>query len=243
MRVPLSIPRLATALLLPLLVACARDKEAAEACESLMTVLCAAGDDDTCGLGGPTTDACAAWDAGAELEVPALTAEAAEACVELLRAPECDSLSWEAAVADCAQLPGACVQLPEGGGAGDGGGGGGVGGDGWSDSGDGWSDSGDGWDPGDSGRPSDGLDSCDWTDVGICFEFDGYSGAREWCAEVAASYGLASTYYGGEGCPGGGDGPCVYPAGGDFPVSTEAYYYGVDGPQELCEDAGGVWNG
>ena len=93
MRVPLSIPRLATALMLPLLVACARDKEAAEACESLMTVLCAAGDDDTCGLGGPTADACGAWNLAAELEVPALTAEAAEACVELLEAPECDSLS------------------------------------------------------------------------------------------------------------------------------------------------------
>ena len=204
-------PRPFAALLLPVLGACGGGKDGAEACESLMTALCAAGDDDTCGLGGPTADACGAWKLAAELEVPALTAEAAEACVELLEAPECDSPSWEAAVADCAQLSSACVQLPSA-----------IGGDDWGV-----------------------VDACDWPENGVCVEFEGYSGAEAWCAEQAQSSGWTSTFYGGEGCPEGGDGPCVYPAIGDFPVSVDVYYdfNDVALAAELCTSGGGVWEG
>jgi hypothetical protein len=208
------VPRPSAAMLLPLLVACERDKDAAEACESLMTALCAAGDDDTCGLGEPTAGACPASDEGMLRGTPVLSPKDAEACVALLREPECGSSFWEADVERCVQLPGACVDGEGGGGA-----------------------------PSDPGEQGGQLDSCDWVETGLCFEFDGYSGAEGWCLEVAQGYGQVASYYGGEGCPAGGEGPCVFPAGGDFPVSTDAYNYGVDGPRELCEDAGGVWRG
>jgi hypothetical protein len=210
-------PSPSAALLLPLLSACGDGKDGAEACESLMTALCAAGDANTCGLGEPTAGACSAWGAGAELELPALTAEAAEACVELLEAPECGSALWVEAVAGCAQLPGACVQRRGGGGE----------------------DSGEPWDSGTWYGPS----SCDWIDLGLCFEFDGYSGAEAWCTEAARSYGTPSAFYGREGCASGGEGPCLLPPADDLPVPVQVYYYEVDDPQRLCEGAGGTWLG
>jgi hypothetical protein len=202
-------------LLLPLLATCGGVKDGAEACESLMTALCAAGEDDTCGLGGPTAGACVDWNLAKELELPALTAEAAEACVELLEAPECDSPSWAEDVERCLQLPEACVR--------------GEGSD---------------WVSGeDTGLSWRSIDSCDWLDAGICFEFEGYDGARDWCSEVAQAHQLSSSFYPGVGCPSDGMGPCVYPAGGDFPVSVIAYYFGVGGAQFFCESAGGAWRG
>ncbi len=79
--------------------------------------------------------------------------------------------------------------------------------------------------------------------MGLCFEFKGYSAAEACCTEAAQLYGRSFAFYGPDGCASGGEGPCLLPAGGGLPVPADTCYYEVGGPQRICEDAGGTWDG
>jgi hypothetical protein len=237
--------RVIGALTLPLLGAtgCSGGKdepsEGESACMTMFTAICEASIENTCGLSdsgapGGTVSECTAELQAALSDNPALNQEAADACAEVLRAPECGDPAWERAFEECLfQTVFTCVEFGD---------------SGWStDSGWSW-DSGWDWDSGDGGGDGGdggggGVDSCDWPDIGICFEFEGYDDTEGWCADIGSAYSIA-TSYSSEGCP-LTDGECALPAGGDFPEPVTAYYYDFSATdaESACESSGGTWNG
>jgi hypothetical protein len=240
--------RLSPLLLLPLLVpafaaSCGADKddggsEGEAACMTLFTALCEAEAAGTCGVadsGFPADDPASCVEEARRFlpEIPGLNTEAADACAALIRAPECDSPDWRAGIDECYLKTFACLDFPD---------------SGWFFPDSGWSwDSGWGWDSGGGDGGGDGgggaVDSCDWPDIGICFEFDGYDDTEAWCADIGSAYGFATTYS-SAGCP-LTDGECALPAGGDFPVPVTAYFYDYSAAEAIsaCESSGGTWNG
>ena len=99
-------------------------------------------------------------------------------------------------------------------------------------------------DGGDEGGASAATESCDWTGIGLCFELDSYDNTEDWCAEMSATYDIATRYREGP-CSSGEVGTCAIPyaSGSDFPVDVTAYYYSAfpGDPMDSCVDAGGTW--
>jgi hypothetical protein len=95
---------------------------------------------------------------------------------------------------------------------------------------------------GDSGTTAgDTIDSCNWVDVGLCYEYTNYAGTEDWCSQMQDDYGF-TTVYDTTGCPGGAEASCDLPAGGDLEVPGVAYYYAdfENDPATECADAGGT---
>jgi hypothetical protein len=102
-------------------------------------------------------------------------------------------------------------------------------------------------DTGDTGageaEDTSGIDSCDWPDIGICFEFVDYDDTEGWCEAIGAMYGVSVRYL-PDPCATDWVGACALPAEGDLPVESIAYYYppGFDpaSAEATCMSAGGA---
>lgn len=107
-------------------------------------------------------------------------------------------------------------------------------------------DSADTDDTGDTGEggseDTSGIDSCDWPEIGICFEFVDYDDTEGWCESIGTMYGVAVKYL-SEPCATDWVGACALPATGDFPVESIAYYYppifDPGSADATCASAGG----
>jgi hypothetical protein len=92
---------------------------------------------------------------------------------------------------------------------------------------------------GDSGS-SVVVDSCNWTDLNVCFEYEDYDGTQTWCSDIGDDGGFATEYIAGP-CPADEIGACALGVGGDFDHEATAYYYsGTTDPDQSCLDAGGT---
>ena len=92
---------------------------------------------------------------------------------------------------------------------------------------------------GDSGAAGN-VTSCNWDDLNICYEWNGYDGGSDWCDTIADEYGFATTFSPGA-CPGNTIGGCDLDGvafADNIPV-TAYYYDGESDPVGACEDAGG----
>ena len=98
-------------------------------------------------------------------------------------------------------------------------------------------------DPGNTTTP-DVVDSCNWPDAGICFEYTNYADTSTWCTDIGTKYSFATSYAATPCDTADVVGACAIPSGNDFKHEAVAYYYSpkfdagkADG---ACSDAGGV---
>lgn len=219
----------------------ASDATAGEvACNTLFEALCEAEVNGLCGApdsGAPeSVEACMAESQAIMSDLPGLDQTAADTCAALFREPACDDPEWQAAVTDCSFKGFACITFPDWD-------------SGWySDSGWNW-DSGWGWDsgvPDDTGTSPAGLESCQFVDFLVCFEFEDEPDVEQWCADISAAYGIG-TEYSASGCPADAIGTCSDLVGGDFGrMTATGYYYAPDYDDALarsaCEGSGGTYH-
>ncbi len=127
--------------------------------------------------------------------------------------------------------------------AGDGAGGDGAADDQGNADADGGSDGADGGTDGGSST----IEACSVFDWGICFQYDGFTDAEDWCSSMAAAYGVEVAYYTST-CESQGytTGYCDYPTGGDIIYPTQLWYspdaFSSSQARDSCESGGGEWN-
>ncbi|MBL8616731.1 MAG: hypothetical protein JNM72_14055 [Deltaproteobacteria bacterium] len=88
------------------------------------------------------------------------------------------------------------------------------------------------------------VNSCDWPDSAVCYEFSDQSGVEEWCAAIGAANSLTTTYA-LAGCPTAQLGTCTGLTGGDLgSLTATAHYFGAyaGDPQEACTEGGGDYS-
>lgn len=99
-----------------------------------------------------------------------------------------------------------------------------------------------------TGDGSDGgatVESCDWSGLGLCFEFEDQSGVEAWCSDIGTTYSI-TTSYAANGCDAATKGTCDGLTGGDFgSLTATAYYYDefTNDAEAACTDGGGTFSG
>lgn len=100
----------------------------------------------------------------------------------------------------------------------------------------------------DTGTTADVISSCNWGDVGLCYEYLNWSGTEAWCSDMATLYGF-ETSYAISSCGAGSVGSCSLAADAamddDIEFDTTAYYYAPDfadaaAADAACTSAGGT---
>ena len=88
---------------------------------------------------------------------------------------------------------------------------------------------------------TESVTSCDWPDLGLCYEYVDYAGTEAWCGDMAQKYGIATNFFEGS-CAPDSVASCALDIGGDLDAAATAFYYASFGgdPASACTSAGGL---